>query len=74
MLNGVSKRGPVHPRTESPRAGSWLEMKYTDPVPDTWYQSHQTRDLYFDKLAGGPVVKTLCLHCSGCGFDPWLGN
>ena len=27
MLNGVSKRGPVHPRTESPRAGSWLEMR-----------------------------------------------
>ena len=49
-------------------------MKYMDLVPDTRYQSHQTRDLYFDKLAAGPVVKTLCLHCSGCGFDPWLGN
>ena len=23
---------------------------------------------------GGPVVKTLCFHCSGCGFDPRLGN
>ena len=53
-------------------------MKYMGSVPDTRYQSHQTRDLYFNKLAGdfpgGPVVKTLYLHCSGCGFDPWLGN
>lgn len=27
MLNGVSKRGPVHPSTESPSAGSWLEVR-----------------------------------------------
>ena len=20
------------------------------------------------------VVKTLCFHCLGCEFDPWLGN
>ena len=23
---------------------------------------------------GGPVVKTLCFHCRGYRFDPWLGN
>ena len=23
---------------------------------------------------GGPVVGTLCFHCRGHGFDPWLGN
>ena len=23
---------------------------------------------------GGPVVKTLCFHCWGHRFDPWLGN
>ena len=23
---------------------------------------------------GGPVVKTLRFHCSGCGFHPWSGN
>ena len=23
---------------------------------------------------GGPVVKTLCFHCRGCGFNPWSGN
>ena len=22
----------------------------------------------------GPVVKTLCFHCRGCGFDPCSGN
>ena len=25
-------------------------------------------------FSGGPVVKTLCFHCRGCGFDPWSGN
>ena len=25
-------------------------------------------------FSGGPVVKTLCFHCRGHGFDPWLGN
>ena len=23
---------------------------------------------------GGPVVRTLRFHCSGQGFNPWLGN
>ena len=23
---------------------------------------------------GGPVVKTLCFHCRGRGFDPWGGR
>ena len=23
---------------------------------------------------GGPVVRILCSHCRGTGFDPWLGN
>jgi len=22
----------------------------------------------------GPVLKTLCLYCRRCGFEPWLGN
>ena len=43
--------------------GSWLEMKHMGPVPDTRYQSHQTRGLDLNKLAGdfpgGPVAKTL---------------
>ena len=23
---------------------------------------------------GGPAVNTLHFHCTGCGFNPWLGN
>ena len=23
---------------------------------------------------GGPVVRTLCFQCRGCGFDPRMGN
>ena len=25
-------------------------------------------------IPGGPAIKTLCFHCRGHGFDPWLGN
>ena len=25
-------------------------------------------------FCGSPEVKTLCFHCSGHGFHPWLGN
>ena len=25
-------------------------------------------------IPGGPLVTTLCFHCRGPGFDPWLGN
>ena len=37
------------------------------------------RVAHFKKLAlrdfpCGPVVKTLCFHCRGHRFDPWLGN
>ena len=26
------------------------------------------------ELPGGPVVRTLCFHCRGHGFDPWSRN
>ena len=26
------------------------------------------------EFPGHPVVRTLCFHCQGPGFDPWLGN
>ena len=26
------------------------------------------------EFPGGPVVRTLCFHCRGYGFHPWLGN
>ena len=25
-------------------------------------------------FSGSPVVKTLCFHCKGLGFDPWSGT
>ena len=28
----------------------------------------------FWEFLGGPVVRTLCSHCRGCRFSPWLGN
>ena len=34
--------------------------------------------VYFNLTArefpGGPVVRILCLHCKGHGFDPWSGS
>ena len=26
------------------------------------------------EFPGGPVVKILCFHYQGPGFNPWLGN
>ena len=34
---------------------------------DTWLS-------FFKQLAGSPAARTLCFHCRGHGFDPWLGN
>ena len=27
-----------------------------------------------EDFPSGPVVKTLCFHCRGCGFDPWFSS
>ena len=27
-----------------------------------------------EEFPGGPVVKTLCFHCRGPRFNPWLGG
>lgn len=29
---------------------------------------------YLWEFPDGPVVRTLCIHCRGSGFDPWQGN
>ena len=26
------------------------------------------------EFPGGPVVRALCFHCQGCGFNSWSGN
>lgn len=26
------------------------------------------------EFPAGPVVRTICFHCQGPGFDPWLEN
>ena len=36
--------------------------------------SVQEKEKTLRDFSGGSVVKTLCFHCKGCGFDPWLGN
>ena len=28
----------------------------------------------FGEFPGGPLVRTLCFHCQGPRFNPWLGN
>ena len=39
------------------------------PSPDGTLGCSPPRD-----FPGGPVVKTLCFECRGCGFNPWSGN
>ena len=28
----------------------------------------------YREFSGGPVVKSLCFHCQGPGFNPWSEN
>ena len=38
-----------------------------------WYTVTLKDNRIWD-FPGGPVVKTPCFHCRGCGFNPWSGN
>ena len=31
-------------------------------------------NLRWGEFLGGPMIRTLCFHCLGCEFKPWLGN
>ena len=35
------------------------------------YLSAKKKLRFFEEIS---LVKTLCCHCRGHGFDPWLGN
>ena len=43
-------------------------------------KTHLMKDCYLKytknswEFPGGPVVKTLCFHCWGRGFNTWSGN
>ena len=37
-------------------------------------QMNKNKKLLLWELPGGPVVRTLCFHCQGPGFNPWSGN
>ena len=42
---------------------SWvIYLTYTSIIPSSW------------EFPGSPVVRTLCFHCKGHGFNPWSGN
>ena len=36
-----------------------------------WNKSHRERQI-LGNFPGGPVVRALCFHCRGQGFNPWL--
>ena len=36
--------------------------------------SHHAQNIYNGEFSGGLVVRTLCFHCWGPGFNPGLGN
>ena len=49
-------------------------MSFQDML-DLTHSEQDLRKIAFPwDFPGGPVVKTLCFHCRGCGFDPCSGN
>ena len=74
--------------TESHVSLSWFPQVVTSYITnysDTnrksiWVQLGQVRELLLPSkywtgdFPGGPVVKTVCFHCRGHRFSPWLGN
>ena len=56
----------------------WRFLKKLNQSYHVTLQSHSWAytwtQLYFQKICGGPVAKTLISQCWGPGFDSWLGT
>ena len=60
----------------------WMKLQVAEASAHFADQTQQHNDdfcslhkvTWFRDSPGSPVVKTLCLHCKGHRFDPWLGN
>ena len=49
-------------------------MSFQDMLDITHSEQDLRKTAFPWDFPGGPVVKTLCCHCRGCGFDPCSGN
>ena len=54
----------------TPHWGSALQKSAPGEREGAWQSSH----VGFQELPSGAVVKTLCSHCRGPGFNPWSGD
>ena len=66
FLHWSSLAPPIHP---SRPCSQMLTAHLCETLPDFYL----LRDIYRD-FPGGSVVRTPYFHCSGHGFNPWLGN
>ena len=54
---------------------SWPKKHKTENRNNIATNSIKTfKRVHIRDYPGGLLVKTLCFHCRGHGFDPWLGN
>ena len=49
-------------------------MSFQDMLDITRSEQDLRKTAFPWDFPGGPVVKTQCCHCRGCGFDPCSGN
>ena len=59
----IKARGPVGAKRES-----------EDLLPVRAQADRSVRVNTSRNFPAGPVVRTLCFHCKGCGLNPWLGE
>ena len=86
-LSALQPRIPVHVLRKHRGENARTHIKHKLPsFPRYWPLAWQDVNTYgtnylhcwifknLSDITDGPVVKMPCFQCSGCGFNPWLGN
>ena len=66
--------GELHGQRSLEGYSPWSHKESDTAEQTSLYLKLHLRNYLKRDSPSGPVVKILCFHCQGCGFDLWLGN